>query len=172
MPPSIHTRWTVFLLVFQRYKSYSPYDMQESIVKEVKGDLQKSFLVLGKYSQSVIPAVNSLINMNSFSQEIICQIQNILLRTCHLFSFSSSSVLWKQTTVLCQKTEWSHEGTARLFAFLHAEMWRLFFFFFFLTHLRSTCLWKCSLAAGAQNPKLSYTSVASAAVVKFRARKT
>lgn len=32
--------------VFQRYKSYSPYDMQESIVKEVKGDLQKSFLAL------------------------------------------------------------------------------------------------------------------------------
>uniref|UniRef100_A0A8C9Z7R6 Annexin n=1 Tax=Sander lucioperca TaxID=283035 RepID=A0A8C9Z7R6_SANLU len=35
--------------VFQRYKSYSPYDMQESIVKEVKGDLQKSFLVLGTH---------------------------------------------------------------------------------------------------------------------------
>ncbi|XP_037623737.1 annexin A2-like [Sebastes umbrosus] len=34
--------------VFQRYKSYSPYDMQESIMKEVKGDLQKSFLVLVK----------------------------------------------------------------------------------------------------------------------------
>lgn len=34
--------------VFQRYKSYSPYDMQESIVKEVKGDLQRSFLVLVK----------------------------------------------------------------------------------------------------------------------------
>uniref|UniRef100_A0AAQ5Y478 Annexin n=1 Tax=Amphiprion ocellaris TaxID=80972 RepID=A0AAQ5Y478_AMPOC len=33
-------------LVFQRYKSYSPYDMQESIMKEVKGDLQRSFLVL------------------------------------------------------------------------------------------------------------------------------
>ncbi|XP_047452875.1 annexin A2a [Mugil cephalus] len=32
--------------VFQTYKSYSPYDMQESITKEVKGDLQKSFLVL------------------------------------------------------------------------------------------------------------------------------
>uniref|UniRef100_A0A3Q0QUX4 Annexin A2a n=1 Tax=Amphilophus citrinellus TaxID=61819 RepID=A0A3Q0QUX4_AMPCI len=31
---------------FQKYKSYSPYDMQESIVKEVKGDLQRSFLVL------------------------------------------------------------------------------------------------------------------------------
>lgn len=60
------------MLVFQRYKSYSPYDMQESIVKEVKGDLQKSFLVLGKYSQSVIPAVNSLINMNSFSQANTC----------------------------------------------------------------------------------------------------
>ncbi|MEQ2271635.1 Annexin A2-A, partial [Xenotaenia resolanae] len=33
--------------VFDKYKSYSPYDMQESIVKEVKGDLQRSFLVLG-----------------------------------------------------------------------------------------------------------------------------
>lgn len=33
--------------VFQRYRNYSPYDMQESITKEVKGDLQKSFLVLG-----------------------------------------------------------------------------------------------------------------------------
>ncbi|XP_021176625.1 annexin A2-A [Fundulus heteroclitus] len=32
--------------VFDKYKSYSPYDMQESIMKEVKGDLQKSFLVL------------------------------------------------------------------------------------------------------------------------------
>lgn len=32
--------------VFDRYKSYSPYDMQESIKKEVKGDLQNSFLVL------------------------------------------------------------------------------------------------------------------------------
>ncbi|XP_077566533.1 annexin A2-like [Stigmatopora nigra] len=32
--------------VFQRYKSYSPYDMHESILKEVKGDLQKSFLAL------------------------------------------------------------------------------------------------------------------------------
>lgn len=38
----------LFFLVFEKYKSYSPYDMQESIVKEVKGDLQKSFLVLGK----------------------------------------------------------------------------------------------------------------------------
>uniref|UniRef100_A0A3P8XET3 Annexin n=1 Tax=Esox lucius TaxID=8010 RepID=A0A3P8XET3_ESOLU len=32
--------------VFNRYKSYSPYDMQESIRKEVKGDLEKSFLTL------------------------------------------------------------------------------------------------------------------------------
>lgn len=32
--------------VFQRYKSFSPYDMQESITKEVKGDLQRSFLVI------------------------------------------------------------------------------------------------------------------------------
>ncbi|XP_061878494.1 annexin A2-like [Entelurus aequoreus] len=32
--------------VFERYKSYSPYDMKESIMKEVKGDLEKSFLTL------------------------------------------------------------------------------------------------------------------------------
>ncbi|XP_056137408.1 annexin A2-A-like [Lampris incognitus] len=32
--------------VFERYKNYSPYDMQESIRKEVKGDLEKSFLTL------------------------------------------------------------------------------------------------------------------------------
>ncbi|XP_060923573.1 annexin A2-B-like [Limanda limanda] len=32
--------------VFDRYKSYSPYDMKESIRKEVKGDLEKSFLTL------------------------------------------------------------------------------------------------------------------------------
>lgn len=38
----------VFVLsVFERYKSYSPYDMKESIRKEVKGDLEKSFLTLG-----------------------------------------------------------------------------------------------------------------------------
>ncbi|XP_065123855.1 annexin A2b isoform X2 [Paramisgurnus dabryanus] len=32
--------------VFERYKRYSPYDMKESIRKEVKGDLEKSFLTL------------------------------------------------------------------------------------------------------------------------------
>ncbi|XP_038160430.1 annexin A2-like [Cyprinodon tularosa] len=32
--------------VFERYKSYSPYDMKESIRKEVKGDMEKSFLTL------------------------------------------------------------------------------------------------------------------------------
>ncbi|TSM20270.1 Annexin A2-A [Bagarius yarrelli] len=32
--------------VFQRYNSYSPYDIKESIRKEVKGDLEKSFLTL------------------------------------------------------------------------------------------------------------------------------
>ncbi len=35
-------------IVFDRYKSYSPYDMQESIRKEVKGELEKSFLTLGE----------------------------------------------------------------------------------------------------------------------------
>lgn len=34
--------------VFERYKSYSPYDMLESIKKEVKGDLENAFLNLGK----------------------------------------------------------------------------------------------------------------------------
>ncbi|KAM7424774.1 hypothetical protein PAMA_000909 [Pampus argenteus] len=32
--------------VFERYKRYSPYDMKESIRKEVKGDLETSFLTL------------------------------------------------------------------------------------------------------------------------------
>uniref|UniRef100_A0A8B9HTH5 Annexin n=1 Tax=Astyanax mexicanus TaxID=7994 RepID=A0A8B9HTH5_ASTMX len=32
--------------VFERYNSYSPYDIKESIRKEVKGDLEKSFLTL------------------------------------------------------------------------------------------------------------------------------
>ncbi|XP_073435602.1 annexin A2 isoform X1 [Dendrobates tinctorius] len=32
--------------VFERYKSYSPYDMQESIKKEVKGDLENAFVNL------------------------------------------------------------------------------------------------------------------------------
>ncbi|CAL8361157.1 unnamed protein product [Gadus morhua 'NCC'] len=32
--------------VFDRYTSYSPYDIKESIRKEVKGDLEKSFLTL------------------------------------------------------------------------------------------------------------------------------
>lgn len=40
--------------MFQRYKSYSPYDMQESIMKEVKGDLQKSFLVIGEHSSAIL----------------------------------------------------------------------------------------------------------------------
>ncbi|KAB0396352.1 hypothetical protein E2I00_006071, partial [Balaenoptera physalus] len=32
--------------IFERYKSYSPYDMLESIKKEVKGDLENAFLNL------------------------------------------------------------------------------------------------------------------------------
>ncbi|KAH0504923.1 Annexin A2 [Microtus ochrogaster] len=32
--------------VFERYKNYSPYDMLESIKKEVKGDLENAFLNL------------------------------------------------------------------------------------------------------------------------------
>lgn len=40
-----------FFKVFERYKSYSPYDMLESIKKEVKGDLENAFLNLGKHVQ-------------------------------------------------------------------------------------------------------------------------
>ncbi|ELK31340.1 Annexin A2 [Myotis davidii] len=45
---SIMTERSVFHLqkVFDRYKSYSPYDMLESIKKEVKGDLENAFLNL------------------------------------------------------------------------------------------------------------------------------
>ena len=41
-----------FSSVFERYKSYSPYDMLESIKKEVKGDLENAFLNLGTYVRS------------------------------------------------------------------------------------------------------------------------
>ena len=46
----------VCVSVFQKYKSYSPYDMQESIRKEVKGDLEKSFLTLGMPTSPTTPA--------------------------------------------------------------------------------------------------------------------
>lgn len=51
--------------VFDRYKRYSPYDIKESIRKEVKGDLEKSFLTLGIYQLSVLhtscrPTVSTL----------------------------------------------------------------------------------------------------------------
>ncbi|KAI2662685.1 Annexin A2 [Labeo rohita] len=38
--------------VFERYKRYSPYDIKESIRKEVKGDTEKTFLTLGIYQLS------------------------------------------------------------------------------------------------------------------------
>lgn len=43
----------MFLTVFERYKSYSPYDIKESIRKEVKGDLERSFLTLGNAEKSL-----------------------------------------------------------------------------------------------------------------------
>uniref|UniRef100_A0A8C0B8C3 Annexin n=1 Tax=Buteo japonicus TaxID=224669 RepID=A0A8C0B8C3_9AVES len=48
----LRSTWTdiffnhVSLHLFDRYKSYSPYDMLESIKKEVKGDLENAFLNL------------------------------------------------------------------------------------------------------------------------------
>lgn len=47
----------VFLTVFERYKSYSPYDIQESIRKEVKGDLEKSFITLGNKRSSALSSL-------------------------------------------------------------------------------------------------------------------
>lgn len=38
--------------VFERYKSYSPYDMSESMKKEVKGDLENAFLNLVHCTQN------------------------------------------------------------------------------------------------------------------------
>ncbi|KAL0616796.1 Annexin A2 [Plecturocebus cupreus] len=45
---SIMTAWSVFHFqkVFSMYKSYSPYDMLESIKKEIKGNLENDFLNL------------------------------------------------------------------------------------------------------------------------------
>ncbi|XP_074151044.1 annexin A2 isoform X1 [Sminthopsis crassicaudata] len=43
---SAHLILFLFFIVFERYKSYSPYDMLESIKKEVKGDLENAFLNL------------------------------------------------------------------------------------------------------------------------------
>lgn len=48
--PELSIHVFLFLIVFERYKSYSPYDMLESIKKEVKGDLENAFLNLGKYT--------------------------------------------------------------------------------------------------------------------------
>lgn len=85
--------------MFQRYKSYSPYDMQESIMKEVKGDLQKSFLVIGEHLSAILMKLFILYSP-SFVKYLILKI----------LVFFPSPVYWKQTAVLCQKTEWSHEG--------------------------------------------------------------
>ncbi|MXQ89030.1 hypothetical protein E5288_WYG019967 [Bos mutus] len=41
-----------FLKVFERYQSYSPDDMLESIKKEVKGDLENVFLNLVQCTQN------------------------------------------------------------------------------------------------------------------------
>lgn len=59
--------------MFQRYKSYSPYDMQESILKEVKGDLQKSFLVIGEHL-SAIPMKRFILYSLSFVKYVILKI--------------------------------------------------------------------------------------------------
>lgn len=71
------------LLVFQRYKSYSPYDMQESIMKEVKGDLQKSFLVIGEHLSAI------LIKLFILYPHIVCEIPDFE----DFGLFSQSSVL-------------------------------------------------------------------------------
>lgn len=61
------------LSVFDRYKSYSPYDMKESIRKEVKGDLEKSFLTLGNARH---------ISITSSPQDHIITTSSTLLLMC------------------------------------------------------------------------------------------
>lgn len=51
----------MFLTVFDRYRSYSPYDIEESIRKEVKGDLERSFLTLGNARSQLARAARSLL---------------------------------------------------------------------------------------------------------------
>lgn len=84
----------VSAVVFQRYKSYSPYDMQESIMKEVKGDLQRSFLVLGTWDWHWMHDSHCYLHTHFF-----------LSFLCFL-----SAKLWEQTAVLCQQTLWRYEG--------------------------------------------------------------
>lgn len=81
----------VFLTVFDRYTSYSPYDIKESIRKEVKGDLERSFITLG---EAATPSA-------------VCSVLTLVPQTSSL----CSRVLPKQTTLLRQQTQRSHEGT-------------------------------------------------------------
>uniref|UniRef100_A0A673YKH4 Annexin n=1 Tax=Salmo trutta TaxID=8032 RepID=A0A673YKH4_SALTR len=60
--------------VFDRYKSYSPYDMQESIRKEVKGDLEKSFLTLGSQRQASRTRLPVLINNTIAKEKVVTRI--------------------------------------------------------------------------------------------------
>lgn len=73
--------------------------MQESIMKEVKGDLQKSFLVIGEHLSAIL--------MKLFIWYPLSFVKYLILK---ILVFFPSPVYWKQTAVLCQKTEWSHEG--------------------------------------------------------------
>lgn len=84
----------MFLAVFERYKSYSPYDIKESIRKEVKGDLEKSFLALGNVGET---------RLRSF-------VKTVKMADLQMWSLHSG-VLPKQTALLCQQTQRSHEGT-------------------------------------------------------------
>lgn len=83
--------------VFERYKSYSPYDMKESIRKEVKGDLEKSFLTLGNQHH---PNTTRVLFHSDLSSAPHCSSPTLQQPSC-----LHSGVLRKQAAVLCQQTQ-------------------------------------------------------------------
>lgn len=103
-----------------------------------------------------------------------CKTKCIIGYLLIFFFFCSSSVLWKQTAVLCQETEWSHEGSYNAVLFLLMWLfWGPNFFYFLQTNLRSTSAHESAILLQEHRiqswQKLSYNSVTSAAVVKYRA---
>ncbi|KAB5559464.1 hypothetical protein PHYPO_G00029420 [Pangasianodon hypophthalmus] len=64
--------------VFERYKSYSPYDIKESIRKEVKGDLEKSFLTLVECFQNkqlyFASKLNEAMKSKSVKEKVVTRI--------------------------------------------------------------------------------------------------
>ncbi|XP_061670007.1 annexin A2b [Syngnathoides biaculeatus] len=71
--------------VFERYKRYSPYDLKESIRKEVKGDLEKSFLTLVECLENkqmyFAERLNEAMKGKSAKEKVLTR---ILVSRCHV----------------------------------------------------------------------------------------